>query len=104
MTCNRLLLFGILFVLLGIQFRLVESFVLNDKATAFINSKFPDKTDATETLAVSTFNAGDWWNQQQPAAPVPAKKVITPPRWLGWSLMSVGSVLVLTCPCFKKSE
>ena len=99
MTCNRLLVAGILCVLIGLQFRLVESFVLNERVSGVINAKLADAS--TETLNVSR-SSDDWWDQPDPV-PMPAKRVITPPRWLGWSLISVGAVMTLTCPCFKKN-
>jgi hypothetical protein len=80
---------GIIVLLLGLQFRLTESVVLSEHATKFVAERF----DSPE-LASTTPN---WFVQ---AAPV--KKTITPPKWIGWSLISIGGVLVLHSLAMRK--
>ena len=74
---HRLLLAGLLLFLLGMQFRVVESFTLNERSSHFV--------------------AASLGGGQQPASwQVPAlRKVVEPPRWLGLALMSVGAVLMV---------
>ena len=76
---QHLLLVGLLLFLVGVQFRLVESFTLNERSSRFV--------------AAQLGNAG----QQQAAAwqGMPLRKVVEPPRWLGLALMSVGAVLTV---------
>lgn len=80
---NHYLALGVLLLLAGLQLRLVDSYVLNEPTTKFINAR------------ISQVNG-----QQQPTGyplalgPTP-RRVVQPPAWLGWCLMSVGSVLVL---------
>ena len=38
----------------------------------------------------------------QPLTPAIAKKDVRPPEWLGWSLMSIGAVLILHSWAMKK--
>jgi hypothetical protein len=78
-TRNHYFLIGIVVLLLGIQLRLVDSFVLNEKSTRFITAQ-------------STSGLGGKPIFASIAAP---HKVLRPPEWLGWSLMSIGSVLIL---------
>jgi len=88
---NRLLVAGFVILLLGIQLRLVQSYELNAEASRFIQ----ERRGRDITAMTSTYLA-DW---SLPA--FQPRETITPPSWLGWSLISVGSVLILTGPRFK---
>ena len=72
---HHLLLAGLLLFMAGVQFRVVESFTLNERSTRLVAAEMGGA-----------------------AAPVawsgaPVRKVVSPPRWLGLALMSVGAVL-----------
>jgi uncharacterized membrane protein HdeD (DUF308 family) len=84
---NQFLMFGVIVLLIGIQFRTFESFTMSEKATHFIAARMQDTTAAATTIIS--------------ASPVP-RKVLRPPQWLGWSLISVGSVLILHAFGMKK--
>lgn len=79
MVPNRqhLLLAGLLLFLLGVQFRLVESFTLSERSSRFVATQLGDG-GARQAMA---------WQG------MPLRKVVEPPRWLGLALMSVGAVL-----------
>jgi hypothetical protein len=79
---NQFFLAGLVVLFLGIQFRLVESFTLNDKTTKFLASRMQDKS-APPAAAIL--------GQSASIGP----KVVHPPQWLGYALLSIGSVLVL---------
>jgi len=81
---NQYLMIGLVVLALGMQFRMVESFVLNEKTTAMI-AKQLKKEDTVTTTFVPSFTT----------APPPSKRVVKPPRWLGYLLLSAGAVLVL---------
>ena len=92
MEFNRPQMFmaGLVVLLLGFQFRIVDSVVLNEKTTQFLAQKM--ESDSFASSAPMFF-----------AAHMPmAKKVITPPRWLGWSLVSIGGVIVLHSLAMRK--
>jgi hypothetical protein len=76
---NHYFLVGIVVLLLGIQLRIVDSFVLNESSTRFIAAQTGSGGGKPMLAMVS-------------ATP---HKVVRPPEWLGWSLMSIGSVLIL---------
>lgn len=80
---NRYFLSGILLILLGLQFRRVESFVLNERSTRVVarltNKQLVDNS--------TTFGA-----IFEPVTPTPTKR-ITPPRWLGLSMIALGCVI-----------
>lgn len=85
---RRFFMIGAILLLLGIQFRLVDSYVLTHKASNFVEARL-------QTSGLMNNGAYD------PAylysvGPYPAEnKTFTPPRWMGWAFLSVGAVLVL---------
>ena len=85
---HRFFAIGIVCVLMGLQMRTVESFVLTPKASQFIEHNM--RSSGLKPEAASY----DYESILKTAGPVP-KKTITPPRWLGWALISVGAVLTL---------
>lgn len=83
---NQFMLAGVLVLLLGFQFRTFESFTLNEKTTKFVATRLGGESPPATAMVSVT----------------PARKVVRPPTWLGWSLMSVGSVLILHSLAMKK--
>jgi hypothetical protein len=80
---NQLFLVGLLLLLFGLQFRLVETFTLNQPTTRFLANRFQEPSDAPlQSMFVNS-------NVTIPG------KVVKPPLWVGYSLISIGSVLVL---------
>ena len=84
---NQFFMIGVLLVLLGVQFRLVESATLNQKTTQFLAAH----SGSASTGMLSAF----------PTATMP-NRVVHPPQWLGWSLISVGAVCILHSLAMKK--
>lgn len=82
---NRYFLLGILLILLGVQFRMVQSVVLNERATRVL-------ARVTKTTPVAD-NSG-MRSIMSMVYPKPTAR-IEPPRWLGLSLIAVGSVISL---------
>jgi hypothetical protein len=75
---------GLLVLLIGVQVRYVSAYVLNPQATKFL----ADRTGNSSAASTSFFTA----TSGTFAAP---RKVLQPPEWLSWCLMSVGAVLCL---------
>ncbi len=100
MVTTRIFLMGVVILFLGIQLRVVDTFVLNERATKVINSRI--KQPAAES---GMYTAQSRFDPYLSYAGSPglesAKRAITPPRWLGWSFCSIGAVLIVTCPCFR---
>ena len=89
---NQWFLAGIVVLLLGLQLRYVETFVLNERTTQFLAQRMKDaemvaSTDVGASMAAS--------------API-AKKAVTPPRWIGSLLVSAGAVLLLYSLSMKR--
>jgi hypothetical protein len=80
---------GLIVLLLGIECRIVDSVVLTEPATKFVSEKF-EQAELAST-------APNWFAQT-----LPVKKTITPPKWIGWSLLSVGGVMVLHSLAMRK--
>jgi hypothetical protein len=82
---NQFFFLGLVVLLVGLQVRLVSTYVLNPKATKFL----AERTGHSQSTVSASFFA---MSADSSAAP---RKVLQPPEWLGWCLMSVGAVLVL---------
>lgn len=78
---NHYFMVGIVLLLLGIQFRMVDSYVLNEQSTRMLASQ-----------SGSGLLRG---NPLLSAAGASARRIVKPPEWSGWALMSIGAVLVL---------
>lgn len=101
----RLLVLGTFLILMGGQLRMVDSFVLNEKASQFVAQRWGAKADSASTLypslAASGYDPYTVGSFSSLAGTV-ERKTVSPPRWLSWSLMSAGAVLALGYPCFRK--
>ncbi len=82
---NRYFMFGVLLLLLGIQFRMVQSFVLNETGTRAFAHIVKEFQLASQSFTSDLYLA---------ANPNP-KKTFHPPNWLGWILLTAGGVISL---------
>jgi hypothetical protein len=91
-TRNQFFFAGILCLFVGIEFRMVDSFELNPELTQFLAVRtghpLASVNATTQSLTAS----------EKPLA----KKTVRPPDWIGWMLISLGSVLVLHSWGMKK--
>lgn len=87
---NQYFFIGLVVLLIGIQVRTVASYTLTHEATKFLAER-TQSSNANSTLFALSSDMG--------AGP---QKVIQPPEWLGWCLMSVGGVLILHSLAMKK--
>ena len=89
----RFFIIGTLLLLIGIQLRMVDSFVLTPKASQFVENKMRGSGLGGDGLA-SRRSSYDYDSLLLSSGPRP-KKSIRPPRWLGFAALSVGAVLIL---------
>ena len=87
---NHYFLVGLVVLLLGIQFRTFQSFELNEDATLLVSKHFRKPTLATDTQ--------NFFAETLP----PRRHTVRPPDWLGWALLSVGSVFILHSLAMRK--
>jgi hypothetical protein len=75
---HQFLFIGLFILLIGLQFRYVQAYVLTPQTTQFL----AEHTGKGATAASALLGG-------------PAKKVVQPPEWLSWCLLCVGAVLAL---------
>ena len=80
---NRYFLAGLLLILLGIQFRMVHSFVLNEQATRVL-ARVTKSTPVADNSSMTSL----WLNVH----PKPMKRVELP-RWIGLAMIAAGAVV-----------
>ncbi|MGW8256081.1 MAG: hypothetical protein ACWGMZ_01205 [Thermoguttaceae bacterium] len=93
-TRNQYFFAGLVLLFLGLEFNMVDTFVLTPEFTQFLAERsghpIASVNAATQTLLQSE--------------PVAVSKNWRPPEWLGWSLISLGSVLILHSWAMKKPD
>ena len=82
---NQYFFLGAVILLMGLQVRMVSAYVLNEDATRFLVELTQSSASAPEQALVA-------FSSDSGLVP---NKVLRPPRWLGWCLISVGAVLML---------
>lgn len=75
---NQFFFLGFLVLLIGLQVRYVTAYVLTPQATNFIAER-TGQASATSSMFLAASG----------------RKVLEPPEWLSWCLISVGAVLCL---------
>lgn len=91
---NQFFFLAVFLVLLGMQFRMVQAYELTSEATRFLAQRAQAGADPLAAMAGAT--------PQLPANLPP--KVVQPPDWLGWSLISVGAVLFFHSLVMKRPD
>ena len=87
---NQYFFLGIVVMLIGLQVRMVNAYVLTNEATQFLAEQTHSSGSQASLVSFSS---------DMGALP---NKVIHPPEWLGWCLMSVGAVLILHSLAMKR--
>ena len=80
---NQWFMFGIVLLFIGLQLKLVDSFVLNDRVSQKIAERTSQASESSNPFPTFLTTV----------APVP-RKVISPPDWLGFAVLSIGAVVV----------
>ena len=97
-TRNQWFMFGIIFLALGIQLRLVDSYELNEAASRAVTKQ------AVEQQPEIQKRASLFVTQVSEQVGVKPRRVIRPPEWIGWLLSSIGVVLIMHSLAMKRSE
>jgi hypothetical protein len=82
---NRYFMFGVIIFLLGMQFRMIDSFVLNESSTRTLHRIAKRSQIASTDMRTNVYMT---------MAPSP-KKSVTPPPWFGWAMLTIGGVMCL---------
>ena len=91
MNRNQWFMIGLILLFLGIQFRMVETYVLTPEFTQFLAER------TGHPLAAVNAAAGSFSSSERPTVTKPVK----PPEWLGWCVGSMGFVCILHCLAMK---
>lgn len=87
---NQYFFLGLVVLLIGVQLRMVSSYTLTHEATKFLAERTQSSGSESALFSLSSdLGAGP-------------QKVVSPPEWLGWCLMSIGSVLILHSLAMKR--
>jgi hypothetical protein len=93
---NQFLLIGLVIMLLGLQLRAVEAYVLNETSTKFL---------ARQKVKAEEKTIWNWPTSLAADGKVPiTRKRIEPPRWLAWALVCTGGVLILHSFALQKPD
>ncbi len=97
MNRNQYFLIGLVILALGIQLRLVDSYILNQSSTKFLAQRLgtPEQQAGAKALPVMDVGTG---------GASESLRRVRPPIWLGWALMSVSAVLILHSLAMKKPD
>jgi hypothetical protein len=90
---NQFLLIGLVLILLGMQLRFVDTYVLNESSTKFL-ARQAGRTEVTSVWTLPASLAAS--NGMAP------RKRVRPPRWIAWAMISFGGVFVLHSLAMKK--
>lgn len=90
---NRYFMFGVLVLLLGMQFRMIESFTLNEPTTRALH-----RVARSSELSQADFGRDVYMKVGKP------RKTIQPPEWIGWAMLTVGGVIFLHAMVLPKSD
>ncbi len=94
-TRARYFMVGILLILLGIQFRKVESVTLSEQTTRVLAKMTKQAPVASNAPTMTSF--------LMQVHPNPKKRV-APPRWLGLALVAVGAVFSLHAMAMPREQ
>jgi len=99
---NHYFMIGIVLLLLGLQIRLVDSYLLTEEASEVVakHMRKVKQVQQQQQTPPSLFM------QAPPTPPViaPKQQKISVPQWIGWAFISAGGVLVLHSLAMKRPE
>jgi hypothetical protein len=86
---------GLVILLLGLQLRWVDTYVLNERATQFLAQRMQ------QVKGQQMASVGEMPALIASQSPVGQHR-LKPPKWIGYSVLSLGAVLVLYSLALKK--
>ena len=90
---NQFMLIGVVLLFLGIQLRMVDSYVLTESSARFLAKQTQSERASIIPLPAAMTVPG--------SVPVQSRR-IKPPRWLSLALISTGAILALHSLAMKK--
>ena len=90
---NQFMLIGVVLLFLGIQLRMVDSYVLTESSARVLAKQTQAERASVFPLPAAMTAAGSVPTQH---------RRIQPPRWLSWAFISAGVILSLHSLAMKK--
>jgi hypothetical protein len=99
---NHYFMIGIVLLLLGLQIRLVDSYLLTEGASEIVvkHMRKVKQAQQQQQTPPSLFMQAP----PTPAVMAPKQQRISVPQWIGWACISAGGVLVLHSLAMKRPE
>lgn len=91
---NQYFLAGLVVLFFGLQIRFVDSYVLTPEFTQILAERTGHPLAAVNAATAAI----------TPSQTPMAKKTVRPPEFVGWALLSFGSVLILHALSMKRPE
>jgi len=91
---NQLFLAGMILLLLGVQFRIIESYTLTPELTQVLAERTGHPLAAVNAATAPLTESG------KPMA----KKTLQPADWIGWAMLSLAATLILQSLVMKRPE
>ncbi len=85
---NQFFFLGMFCLLVGLQLRMVEAYVLTPEATKILAERTGTTQVASAAPSPDSFIADT-------AVQAGYRKTLRPPEWVGWPMLSIGAVLIL---------
>lgn len=92
---NHYFTIGLILLFLGLQIRYVQSYTLTIESSQFLQKRFAKSQPEPQRSLTALVTA---------SGPPVSRRQIEPPRWLGYSLLSIGAVLILHSLAMKKPD
>ncbi len=98
---NHYFMTGIVLLFLGIQVRMVDTYVLTKEASDVVTKKLKKakSEEPPQQQAASFFSFAP---PPPPPVLIPKQHKLKPPKWIGWALVSAGAVLILHSLAMKR--
>jgi len=100
---NHYFMIGIVLLLLGLQIRLVDSYLLTEEATKIV-AKHMKKVKEVQQQQPQNPPSLFMQAPPTPAVMAPKQQKISVPQWIGWACISAGGVLVLHSLAMRRPE
>ena len=97
---NHYFMIGLVLLVFGIQVKCVNAYVLTEDAAKFMAKRIgaSEAAPAAQRPILQSFAAA------ASVAPTTSQRSWQPPAWLGWALISIGSVLILHALAMGRPE
>jgi len=95
---NHFMMIGVVLLIMGVQFRSVDAFVIKQSTSQFVAKRLKGKPKTPSMQMAAPMEQSAVENGWIPES----RRTLRLPRWLGLALISVGAVLILNSLVMRK--